>query len=419
MIVISFVIFLSLVLRLLAGGNGDSWGAQRARDKAHDNLRFSNDEAASDSKSSFNSIEYHQKQQQQQPQKQLSTLDGIHVGKTGAAVTHAKETSIAPVIKTKPQVDWNELATTKCIDQGFPAAIRPEDLPGSMLPTAIVMGDTRVLYDYLNQHPEIAPTSPDLSYLDEKVDAWILKSRQGIPRKNARVGYTKAMNRAILDPADKEPRARNFLIDWTSNYLFHSDKTPARVHCIVSWVKLIGILQDPIDRALAQYERTEFLVEGLRSPPSFEDYILADIAALQEIGVLQDWSVVDFDEFAGSTLERKAWRTYINSGLPSPVGRGLYSLMLRHFLNEMPETEFLILQTEDLTGNIDESQAIIMEYLGLRKMRLREKPVDDTEDRRHFLTKDIAYIMRQVFEPYNRHLEKLLGEQWKGVWAKQ
>jgi hypothetical protein len=417
----------ALVLHMWAGG--DSWnydvqqtqtrGKQKAG-KKDKTVKKNNKKEGKHNPDDATGVEFESSnivQQQQQQQQQQQSLP-LTVGMSGPAVTRAKETSVAPPIKTKPRVEWNELATKTCLAQGFPAEVRPENLIDLKLPFGIVLGDTTTLYNYLNQHPDITPIKPDLNFLDVKVDAWVLKSRQGIPRKDARVGYAKAMNRAILNPSDKEavPSRSRMLIDWTPTYLFHCDKVPARVHCIVPWVHMIGLLQNPTDRALAQYERTEFHVEG-STPPSFEDYILADIAALQETGVLQDWNEVKFDEFSGSAQERMAWRTYVNSGLPSPVGRGLYSLMLRNFVDEMPDTDFLIMQSEDLTGNTGESYALILEYMGLRQVPLAEIPIDDTADKRHFLNKDIEYILRQVFEPYNRRLEQLLGKQWAGVWA--
>jgi hypothetical protein len=67
--------------------------------------------------------------------------------------------------------------------------------------------------------------------------------------------------------------------------------------------------------------------------PTFHEYVRRDIAALFKTGVLQDWSVVDFDSFFESPAAVEAWRTYLNSGLNAPVGMGLYAMQLKPFLD--------------------------------------------------------------------------------------
>jgi predicted protein tyrosine phosphatase len=103
------------------------------------------------------------------------------------------------------------------------------------------------------------------------------------------VAYAKSVSNSVLEPRDKRSASSDknsastepskLFLDWTQDYLFQSDK-------------LIGILPNPIDRALAQYQATEFDSaredDGEKKPISFEHYDLADIAALMETGVLQD-----------------------------------------------------------------------------------------------------------------------------------
>jgi hypothetical protein len=61
--------------------------------------------------------------------------------------------------------------------------------------------------------------------------------------------------------------------------------------------------------------------ESRRGFSTFDDFCAMDIRVLQETGVIQDWTVVDFDTFSGSSQEFKAWSTYTKLGLNSPVGR--------------------------------------------------------------------------------------------------
>jgi hypothetical protein len=43
----------------------------------------------------------------------------------------------------------------------------------------------------------------------------------------------------------------------------------------------------------------------------FEDYVELDMRVLQETGMIQDWSLVDFETFLGSHQELEAWQTYL------------------------------------------------------------------------------------------------------------
>mmetsp|Transcript_26974 Transcript_26974/g.64388 ORF Transcript_26974/g.64388 Transcript_26974/m.64388 type:complete len:456 (+) Transcript_26974:217-1584(+) len=118
------------------------------------------------------------------------------------------------------------------------------------------------------------------------------------------------------------------IFDMTPNYIFQSDRLPQRISCILPWAKILVLLRDPIERARSQYDmKIRFVSNTGRSSskqqrkrgrkpasniPSFASYIEADIQALRETGVLQDWSVVDFETFFHSQAMKEAWRTYLN-----------------------------------------------------------------------------------------------------------
>jgi hypothetical protein len=382
-----------------------------------------------------NTSPHHQKQ----PEKGEETDDDspsslIHVanvGVIGSSVENALEMSGTKPPKTYNRRDWNSVLTKQCFHQGVPGERRQGNAVDMKLPSAIVLGEgSSTLYHYLNQHKDLAAMAVEQNFLDAKVDAWVLKSRNGIPRKDSRAAYAKSVSNSVLNPQDNaaassssvsSQQENKLFLDWSQNYLFHSDKVPARIQCIVPWVKFIGILPNPIDRALAQYEAKEFnnVEEEGKKPISFEDYVLSDIAALMETGVLQDWKQVRFDEFAGSPLERKAWRAYTMSGVPGPVGRGLYSIMIQQYLEVLPDNEFLFMPSVDWTENAQESYRIVLEFLGLTA-KVRSNMWDagelTTDRRSQFLTNDIKYILQHLFEPYNRRLETLLGKQWVGIW---
>ena len=133
-------------------------------------------------------------------------------------------------------------------------------------------------------------------------------------------------NHEDKDGTEARHNYRKMIFDMTPNYIFYSDRLPQRISCILPWAKILVLLRDPIERARSQYDmKIRFVSNTGRSAskdqlkrrkhvniPSFASYIEADIQALKETGVLQDWSVVDFDTFFNSSAMKEAWRTYLN-----------------------------------------------------------------------------------------------------------
>jgi hypothetical protein len=151
--------------------------------------------------------------------------------------------------------------------------------------------------------------------------------------------------------------------------------------------------------------------------PTFDEYVQNDIAALEETGVLQDWSTVDFDAFFDSPECWQAWRTYLNSGLNAPVGMGLYALQLKSFLEQLPNNELLVVTSEDLQSRTEQTYNRVLDFLGLERHSLKSYPQANRSGRKHEMSNETQQVLRQVFEPFNRKLADLLGKEWEGVWT--
>jgi hypothetical protein len=255
-------------------------------------------------------------QQHQQPQFQFqfdptfeltATVNSgtvISVGKQATAVQTAILHGLAQRMKGSPRRHWNAMETSTCLDQGQPELLAKDEIIRQRLPQAILIGvqkgGTTALYTYLDQHPEIARCTKELYFLDEQVDKMVSRA-QGIPRHQARNMYRTTMTRAMKVPRQD---ATKMILDLTPNYIFQSDRLPARISCVVPWVKLFCLLRHPMDRARSQYDmKLNFVPKGKttnlygKSIPTFDEYVRNDIAALRETGVLQDWTKVDFDDF--------------------------------------------------------------------------------------------------------------------------
>ena len=321
-----------------------------------------------------------------------------------------------------------------------PTLIRNHWLPEAIL-LGVQKGGTTALYQYIDKHPDIARTGKELYFLDEKIDQMmILQQKQqqqqqtqtqqqqqdaGIPQYVARQEYSQIMHQSMKYPTMDEGK---MILDMTPNYLFYSDRLPARIKCVLPWAKLMVILRNPIDRARSQYDMKLSLQRGnvnsYGNPiPSFQQYIHNDLEALRETGVIQDWSLVDFDTYFDSPDMQKAWRAYINSGMNAPIGMGLYALQIKPYLDLLlpnnNNDDFLAIQSEKLAAETDETYGQVLDFLGLPRIKLGgtvPKVNTANKQRKTIIDTKTQKLLQDVFEPFNRKLGELLGSEWDGVW---
>ena len=182
-------------------------------------------------------------------------------------------------------------------------------------------------------------------------------SDTGIPQLQIRQSYSQTMRKSMRYPQRDQGK---MILDLTPNYIFQSDRLPARIACALPWAKIMVLLRDPVERARSQYDMKlrfhgagSFQGAARRNGsgknaklPSFAQYVRNDLAALRETGVIQDWDKVDFDTFFNSSAMDEAWRAYMNSGMNAPIGMGLYAVQLKPFL-ELPN-EFMAIQSEKM-----------------------------------------------------------------------
>jgi hypothetical protein len=236
-------------------------------------------------------------------------------------------------------------------------------------------------------------------------------------------------------------------VDMTPNYMMHSDRVPARIQCLVPWVKLVVILRHPIDRARSQYDmklraakgnpanqiNNGVLVNKWGNPiRSFDQFVRNDLDALYELGVLQDWTKVKFEEFWKSEQCWKAWQTYIHSGLNAPVGAGLYALQLKPFLDVLRSMHgvnakdyFYAIDNQELRTRPDETFQGLLKFLQLEPFSLAKYKMSINqaggkkriEKPTHELSPETSRLVRVAIEPYDQKLADLLGAEWRDKWS--
>ncbi|KAG7341766.1 sulfotransferase [Nitzschia inconspicua] len=402
---------------------------------------------------------------------EFTLLDGtvVSVGMIGPKIVRAQRQRLVQRNTGYPWQQWDILESDDCrngtkssfgtLGSTTPSRlIRKHWLPHAIL-IGVQKGGTTALYQYMDQHPNIVKSQKELYFLDEVLDQYLLQQQEeegdiagGLPQTRLRQAYSAKMKQAVSSVTrnqghnqQKDHHTNEMLVDWTPNYLFESDRLPARISCIVPWAKLMVLLRNPVDRARSQYDMKLRIQESVggntrqtgrsqhpgrnhhhiinnnklqsTAPPiSFKEYVHNDLGALQEAGVIQDWDTVNFDLFFYSPAMDEAWRTYMNNGLNAPIGMGLYAIQLKPFLKM--ENDFLAIQSEKLMQETDEIYGQVLDFLGLERISLEFYPKANHAAKKQMTAVDeeTEKLLRHIFEPFNRKLGELLGKEWEHVW---
>jgi hypothetical protein len=245
-------------------------------------------------------------------------------------------------------------------------------------------GGTTSMFNYLLQHPLVAPMFPasqlksphyfDINY--GKGLAWY------------RSHFPTSAYRARLQRRHGRPPVAG---EASPYYLFHP-LAAERVHATLPEVKLIVLLRDPVDRAFSHYrERVNAGTETL----GFEE-------ALER----------EPERLAGEVERILADPAYYGHAhdFCSYLARGRYLEQLRPWMERFGRERFLVLRSEDFYADVAGTYGRVLEFLSL-------PPFEPDSRRRHAVvavrTPALAQATRErlaeYYAPHNRALEEYLG----------
>jgi sulfotransferase family protein len=256
-------------------------------------------------------------------------------------------------------------------------ALRP--LPDFLIIGAQKAGTT-ALYAYLRWHPEITgPSFKEVSFFDRhyaRGPAWYRAHLPARPRQwPARLRHGRWPSVGEASPS----------------YLFHP-LAPERVAGLMPRARLIAVLRNPVDRAFSHYQHEVALG---REPLTFEDALDAE------------------DERMRGELERiardpayfsHAWwnHTY--------VSRGRYAEQLERWYASFAREQVLVLLSDELSQEPDETYARALDFLGVRPHRLSSFPRIFSREYEEMAPSTRARLETEFAEP-NRALAELLGRK--------
>lgn len=246
----------------------------------------------------------------------------------------------------------------------------------NMLPNFLIIGaqrsGTTSLYNYLIQHPNI------ISAMTKEVHFFDLNFNKGASWYESQFNLNQKTSNNKYITGEASPY-----------YIFHP-LVPKRVFELLSDVKLIVLLRNPIDRAFSHYWYEK---QTGAEDHSFIDAINSEPKRLEgeEQKILQNHNYYSF--------------THQNF---SYLSRGIYVDQLKHWMSYFPRKQFLVIKSEDFFSATSDTLKKIFEFLDVQDFNLTsyEKynlgkyvPMDDA----------VVKMLVEYFKPYNEQLYSYLN----------
>ena len=242
-----------------------------------------------------------------------------------------------------PFLDFNYMKTSNNKNIGF---FRIITSPLRVMPNFIIIGvhkgGTTSLYNYLIQHPYIAPARiKEPNFFNRFFHRGLI--------------WYRAHFTTIFHVYSVKVRHGHSLItgEASINYLWHPD-APKRILQTIPNVKLIILLRNPVDRAYSHYQMQCRIG---RETFSFEEAI-----AKEEERISGEMEKMIVNEKYHS--KPFGWYAYLS--------KGKYADQLEDWFSKFPREQFLILNSEDFFANPSETIECVCKFLKLPSFHLSE-----------------------------------------------
>ncbi len=286
---------------------------------------------------------------------------------------------------------------------------------------------TTALLRYLGSHPQMKKSAKNEVHF---FDWECFHQNSGAPCKNLESpeAIEEARNRYAEFWKIKEDDADKFTFEKTPNYLYQPYVADA-VKTVVPWSKIIFSLRDPVERAYSHFRMSYDTHRMVEEEVTFEDCVDYDLARLAKAGILKNdtfWEVDDEERdrrwlVYKATAPRKKFKEICHE----EVARGLYLLQFhswfKAYSTEEDREKIFVIKSEDLRPDretnmvdlkamadfigIDEMEVVVSEGKMIHEGRIKTPMQDETRLK-----------LQQMYSPFNKRLESLLGDKWKDPW---
>ena len=253
-----------------------------------------------------------------------------------------------------------------------------------VLPKFFVIGGVRCgttsLYHYLGQHNCMKQAVYDeLGYFDDNFHLGLNWYRSLFP--------TKFIQKKI------ETQYGKFLTYDVTPFYIYNPLVIERIFKFMSDAKIIAVLRNPIDRAYSNFnDRLQQLND---TKTTFEDAINKEMDIIEKKGKdIQD------DEFL------------VNTFYELDLARGFYAEQLRGWFDKFPKKNMLLIPSEDLSTNTNDTLSRIFEFLQIPKQEISD--LTKQNKIKYPKMKDTTReILINFFRPHNEELFNMIGKRFK------
>lgn len=371
------------------------------------------------------SVSFSSKQNKRNKQKE--TLRG---GDNGRNNTRTTALPISDPLSKDTATTNNNYSSSQAAAQQIGAGLRDESSGRYKTPSFLIIGaqksGTTALHEFLREHPMI--------YSDKRKEKHFFNDRKffHVSDKEAREEYLGRFATAApttTTGGDDDDISDLMRYDATPMYLLLGPHIIPRILQVCPWVKIIVILRDPVERAYSNYAMQK---KGLGLKVPFDVKVHADINRMIRMGLL----VGDPKNFSrccppGSEAEEAgAWEAYTRTSTEYDwiVGRGIYSIQLRFWFQAFSQQNILVLNSHRMKGPTGAQYTVdkVYSFLGLPQHRLNQEIFADADTgfKRDYskvppISNETRKFLYDFYEPYNRELETMLGEQFREVWERK
>ncbi|MCA1059073.1 sulfotransferase domain-containing protein [Rossellomorea aquimaris] len=241
------------------------------------------------------------------------------------------------------------------------------------IPHFIILGGakcgTTSLYFYLNQHPQILPSSKKELFFFNKSSKTVEWYRNQFP---------------------ESVKSDEITGEGTPIYLVHP-QVARRIYEYNPKIKLIVLLRNPVERAYSQYHH--FINTEKHS---FEDALEIEKNTVKKelIRMEEDENYIPDDVFRYSLVER-----------------GLYHKQLERYYRYFDTNQIHIIKSEDLFQNPQKVCNKVLKFLGLPRCKLKDREARNTRSY-HKMNPDTEAMLYDRFRAENQKLYKLIGKDF-------
>ena len=255
-----------------------------------------------------------------------------------------------------------------------------------VFPGAIIIGaqksGTSALHAYMSRHPAVlSGRVKEVHYFDEHYE-------RGPNFYRAHFPTAKAMSKA-REQTGSQPLS----LDASPYYLLHP-LVPHRVRALLPQARLIAVLRDPADRAISHHNH--------------------EVQVGIETASLDDAIALEGDRLAGQMerLESEPLHVSFEHRHFSYATRGRYAEQLERWLSVFPREQLLVLDHARLLSDPAATMERVWEHVRLPS---HQAPRYEAWGAREYVTsveEEQRDRLREYFEPHNRRLWDLIGEQF-------